>query len=139
MSHPSKCPHDVYWPANDPVNLGCQQCNPDGLGNDGSVPILPRSSGDTLGRRDDKRECCPCGNVRTYSGPNCRACNKPFPESDLRGRAMAAANQLQAGTCPQCGSAVHFETKKKNTWQCADCNTEYNAPKHVVGEDPDED
>lgn len=143
MSHPSKCPHEVYWPAKDSVNLGCQQCNPDGLGV-GSTPVLPRSSGDTLGRREEpKTNCVKCGNIRTYCTPNCRHCGTPFPEADLRG-IVNPSNIKQAGTCPACGSAIHYDVLdkagkvKKSEWQCADCDEKYPAPKRQ-GEDSDED
>lgn len=144
MNHPSKCEHGCYWPKNDPVNLGCQQCNPDGLGS-GSSPVLPRSSGDVLGRRDEvKTNCTKCGNIRTYSSPTCRLCGTLFPEADLRG-VINPANIKQVGNCPDCGSAVHYDvlTKagavKKSEWQCADCDTIYPAPNRAGDERDDSD
>lgn len=128
VSHPSKCDHGVYWPAADAIALACQLCNPDGMPT-GQDPILPRSSGDTLGR-DETRECCThCGNIRTYFAPNCRHCGLPFPEDDSRGHAQGTANRRQPGACPECSGCVHYETEKKSIWQCADCATLYKAPK----------
>ena len=127
MSHPSKCSHDVYWPSGDEINLGCQLCNPDGLGA-GATPVLPRSSSDTLGR-DDARETCVCGNLRTYFTNNCRHCGAAFPETDLRGQSDVTANRRQSGACTECGSTIHYETKKKSVWECADCGTQFRAPK----------
>lgn len=131
MAHPSKCSHDVYWPAADEINLGCQLCNPDGLGA-GEVPVLPRSSGNSLGRHDEARETChACGNLRTYFKTVCMHCGAAFPDDNLRGRGQETANRRQVGTCPDCGSAVHYETKKKSVWACADCNTEYRAAANI--------
>jgi RNase P subunit RPR2 len=81
--------------------------------------------------------CTGCGNVRTYSTTACRLCGTPYPPSDLRGRAQSSANLKQLGTCPKCSSSIHYETSKKTVWCCADCNTEYRAPKRVgeVGDD----
>lgn len=124
----SKCEHGVYFPAGDPVNLGCQLCNPDGLGA-GEAPVLPHSSGDTLHHKTSTVDTCVCGNVRTYSLPNCRVCHRPFPETEQRGRSQTAANSRQAGVCPECGSTVHYEMLKKGWWCCADCECEYRAPK----------
>jgi hypothetical protein len=129
VSHPSKCQHSVYWPASDEVNLGCQQCNPNGLGA-GEAPVLPRSSSDTLGR-SDARENCECGNLRTYFTNNCRHCGKSFPEAELRGQSNLTANRRQTGACPECCSTIHYETNKKGTWECSDCGTKFKAPKGV--------
>lgn len=123
-----KCDHGVYWPAGDSVNRGCQQCNPEGLGA-GDAPILPRSSGDVLTHQTPSLDYCTCGNVRTFSFPNCRVCGKPFPDIDRRSRTQFSANSRQAGTCPKCNSAVHYQTKKKGQWECVDCGTVYVAPK----------
>lgn len=126
MSHASKCEHGCYWPSADPVNLGCQLCNPDGLGV-GENPILPRSSGDPLGRNDEHETCKGCGNLRTYFSKQCRHCGAAFPDDDIRSRGQETANRRQIGSCPACGSSVHYETNKKSVWQCADCGTKYPA------------
>lgn len=125
-----KCSHGIYWPSKDPIAFGCQQCNPDGMG-DGAIPVLPRSSGDPLeshvvSHADDY--CTQCGNVRTYSSPDCRVCGKMFPVVELRGQ-TSASNNRQSGQCPKCNSAVHFETDKPSVWECSDCGEHYKAPK----------
>lgn len=126
-----KCAHGVYWPDADPVALSCQLCNPGGTG-DGPVPILPRSSADPLNAvKTEKIETCECGNVRTYFSDICRFCHKPFPKDLERGRVQGTANAHAAGTCPECGSTIHYETKKKNEWECADCGELYPASKKV--------
>ena len=143
MSHPRKCQHDVYWPSADPVNLGCQQCNPSGLGNDGSIPLLPRSSSDALGRPDKKENCKQCGNIRTYFSPNCQHCGAVFPEVELRG-VINPSNITQAGACPKCHSTIHYEVVRngkvlKSVWCCADCENEYKAPSRAGDEINDEE
>jgi DNA-directed RNA polymerase subunit M/transcription elongation factor TFIIS len=94
------------------------------------MPVLPRSSGDTLGRKDSGRETCrACGNLRTYFTTNCRNCGAQFPDDGLRSRNQATANNRQAGECPKCGSTIHYDTEKKSIWCCADCGEKYRAPK----------
>ena len=128
MNHPSKCAHSVYWPANDPVNLGCQICNPAGLG-ESPAPIMPRSSSDALTQKMVAvTNCKGCGNVRTYCTDSCRVCGTPFPAADLRGH-DGPSNKKQAGGCSACGSTIHYETDKKNLWECAECGETYRAPK----------
>jgi len=129
VSHPSKCEHGVYWPANDNINGGCQQCNPDGLP-DGPTPVLPRSSADALAQNNAAlTHCKKCGNVRTYCTPNCRVCGTPFPVVDLH--AQGPSNKKQPGSCPECGSNVHYETKKISEWECSECGTKFRAPKEL--------
>lgn len=130
----ARCKHGVYLPPNDQESglaWGCQLCYPAGHPETegAEAPVLPRSSGDTLCRRDDARETCSCGNLRTYFTANCRHCGAAFPEDSLRGREQGTANRRQAGSCPECGSTVHYETDKKSVWQCADCDTKFKAPK----------
>ncbi len=125
------CEYGVYIGCNDTLALACQLCNPDGLGA-GATPVLPRSSSDTLGR-DDARENCICGNLRTYFTNNCRHCGAAFPETDLRGQSDVTANRRQSGACTECGSTIHYETKKKSMWECADCGTQFRAPKKMQG------
>jgi len=130
VSHPSKCEHGVYWPAADAINLGCQVCNPDGLP-DGPVPVLPRSASDVLAQKTiPASNCVKCGNVRTYSMPNCRVCSTPFTETDLRGY-DSPSNKKQPGMCPECSSTVHYETVKKSIWECSECGTKFKAPKEA--------
>jgi DNA-directed RNA polymerase subunit RPC12/RpoP len=91
--------------------------------------VLPRSSGDTLGRGDGAHATCiACGNLRTYFTANCRNCGAQFPD-DQRGRGQTTANRRQSGECPKCGSTVHYETDKKSVWQCCDCDEKFKAPK----------
>ena len=128
MSRPSKCSHGVYWPAADEINLGCQTCNPDGLGA-GECPILPRSSSDVLVRYDAHETCKSCGGLRTYFSQQCMHCGAAFPDDDVRSRGQETANRRQIGACPECGSTVHYETKKKSEWECSDCRAKYKAPR----------
>ena len=128
MKHPFKCSHGVYWPATDEINLGCQYCNPDGLGV-GECPVLPRSSSDSLGRFDAHDTCMACGNMRTYFSQQCRHCGAAFPDDDARGRGQETANRKQLGACTSCGSTVHYETSKKGEWECSDCGVKYKAPR----------
>ncbi len=142
VSHPSKCEHGVYFPANDEVNLGCQSCNPDGLPA-GSEPILPRSSSDGLGRQEKKENCKQCGNIRTYFSPNCRHCGALFPEVELRG-IINPSNITQVGACPKCHGTVHYEVivrgkVLKSRWECSDCGEIYAAPKRAGDELNEED
>jgi DNA-directed RNA polymerase subunit M/transcription elongation factor TFIIS len=123
----AKCSHGVYGDG-----WGCQQCHPPGSADfDQPTPVLPRSSADPLNAdKTGKMETCPkCGNLRTYFSNECRVCHAPFPITDERGRAQGTANMHQAGVCPACGSAVHYETKKATFWECADCGEEYPASK----------
>lgn len=119
-----KCAHDVYWPDKDAIAYSCQQCNPDGTG-DGPTPVLPRSSSDPLtSDKSDKVETCEkCGNIRTYFSKECRFCNHPFPIT-TNGRQQATANIHQAGTCPACGSTIHFDLGN-GKWECCDCGVTY--------------
>ena len=118
----SKCEHGVYWPAGDPVNLGCQACNPAGLGEE-LAPVVLRTEPEAVAASTN---CTRCGNVRTYSSPNCRVCGQQFPE---RVYENCHSNVTEPGACPFCGCASHFETTKKSTWQCTDCLKEFRAPK----------
>jgi DNA-directed RNA polymerase subunit M/transcription elongation factor TFIIS len=129
-----KCSHGVYWPASDEVNLGCQQCNPAGLP-DGPTPVMPRTAADALMQKVVAvTNCSKCGNVRTYSTPNCRVCATPFPEIDLRG-IEGPANKHQVGDCPDCGSSVHYEVKDKpGKWECVECGKVFRAPKTIEGD-----
>lgn len=38
------------------------------------------------------------------------------------------ANKHEVYGCPACGSTIHVEVNRK-TWECADCQTQFNAPK----------
>ena len=41
------------------------------------------------------------------------------------------ANKKEPGSCPSCGSRVHFESNGK-TWCCGECDHEYPAPVRKV-------
>ena len=125
-----KCSHSVYWPAGDALAFNCQMCNPDGTGT-GATPVMPRSSADPLryNAQSKELEFCPdCGNMRTFAFPACRNCNYIF-KAEGTSREQVLANARIPGVCPDCGSAVHYATKKLNTWECADCGTKYPAAK----------
>ncbi len=128
-----RCEHGLYVSPGESKSWGCAQCYPDGHFA-GPTPILPRSSGDPLNadRTDKMENCNNCGGIRTYSSTACRACGTPFPIDNSQGRVQASANVHAAGTCPKCGSAVHYETKKKSRWRCVDCDTIYPAPARKV-------
>lgn len=117
----NKCEHGVYWPVADPINLGCQQCNPTGYLNEGPALVVAESAPVVV-----STNCTRCGNVRTYSSPNCRVCGQQFPE---RVYENYQSTMTEPGTCPFCGCASHFETTKKSMWQCTDCLKEFRAPK----------
>ena len=126
----NKCSHGVYLPAGDQINLGCQQCNPDGLGGEREV-VLPRTSDTDVNfvRHVQREVCSNCGNVRTYSSDACRVCFRPFPALDTSGRLQPTANERERGRCPKCGSVIHYETKRRSVWECADCGTKFPAVK----------
>ncbi len=105
---------------------GCNACYPDGRP-ETETPVLPRSSGDTLGR-DNARETCKCGNLRTYFSPTCRHCGTPFPDVDAKSVTTQQNTRANVGACPACRSTIHYETKKVSEWECADCGTKYRAP-----------
>ena len=132
VSSIQRCVHGIYMSAADAASgksWGCDSCWPDGRP-ETATPVLPRSSGDTLGRDEGERvKCHACGNLRTYFAKQCRVCGADFPDDDLRGRGQMTANRRQVGECSQCGSAVHYETEKKSVWQCADCMTLFKAPR----------
>lgn len=127
-----KCEHGVYIPKADESTgkaWHCQQCYPEGHPEEAQTPVmLPRSSSDS-GGSSEKKTCAKCGNLRTYFTNNCRKCGAEFPEEDLRGRSDARANRRQQGACPGCGSTIHYDTKRKSFWECADCGEEFRAPK----------
>lgn len=128
----SKCVHGIYLTPGDTKSWGCVQCYPNG--HEGAeTPVFPESSGDPLGR-DDARTYCTCGALRLYYTPTCLHCGAAFPEKELRGQRLACNRRVE-GICPACGSTIHYETKKKSRWQCADCDTEYSAPRLKGGED----
>ena len=95
---------------------------------------------DTLKQKERKRRCChdpaeiPSVAVmmrakpahaaifERTSQPTADIAEQPFPR-------IPCANRRQAGSCPECGSTVHYETDKKSVWQCADCDTKFKAPK----------
>ena len=127
-----RCPHDIYMPdADAPTgkSWGCTACFPDGHPETTRVPVLPRSSADVLGRDNVRENCSNCGNLRTYFAPNCRHCGALFPDVDVRSVTTQQHTRLSPGACPECRSAIHYETDKKSVWLCADCGTEYKAPK----------
>lgn len=128
----AKCNHGVYIPEGETISLYCSICNPNGIP-DGPVPMLPRSAGDlSNSSKTGGREYCPkCECPRTYSKPICRVCSYMWPIEET-GRHQGGANARPEGACPHCGSLIHFETKKKSVWLCADCDKEYKAARRHV-------
>ena len=126
-----KCQHGVYIPEGEAVALYCAICNPDGVP-DGPIPILPRSAADLFNmNKTEGREYCPrCECLRTYSQDashpvdTCRVCGFKYPPKASRNQ--SEANAHPTGSCPECGSLVHYEVNKK-TWECADCGKKYPA------------
>lgn len=124
-----RCEHGIYRSPNETKAWGCVQCYPDGHPA-GPTPVLPRSSADPLNaNRTEKLEACDCGCPRTYSSTQCRACGKPYAPDSSLGRVQGSANAHAQGVCPACSSTIHYATKKLSKWACADCGTEYPAPK----------
>jgi ribosomal protein L37AE/L43A len=123
-----RCTHGVYWPKGDDKAYGCQACNP--LPTEkGRQPILPKYSNDPLNAtKTEELEKCKCGNIRTFSSTTCRVCGEPF-EGDATERQQGAANSKTPGTCPDCGSTVHYVGPGKKEWTCADCGAVFPAPK----------
>lgn len=122
-----KCPHGVYWPDGQEIAYCCTLCNP--AGNEGATPVLPKTGDGNPNKTDQRETCSQCGNLRLYSQTACLYCATPFPAGDAMARRQGAANAKQPGTCPECGGGVHYLGKKSGTWICADCDTEYPAPK----------
>jgi ribosomal protein L37AE/L43A len=125
----AKCAHGIYMSGADEAigkSWGCDACYPDGRP-DTESPVLPRSSGDALGR-DSARETCKCGNLRTYFSKECRHCGALFSDVDSRSITSQQNTRTNAGACPACRSTIHYETSKVSIWECADCGTKYKAP-----------
>jgi hypothetical protein len=120
-----KCEHGVYIPPGDLIANYCSLCHPERVG--GDTPVLPRSSGDPLRVKIANRERCPdCGGPRLFSQQVCPVCGCIFEAVEER-REQAVANNRTPGTCPDCGSTVHYENAKSGYWDCADCGTIYRA------------
>jgi ribosomal protein L37AE/L43A len=133
----AKCEHGSYIPAGEIKAVYCPLCNPDGVP-EGPVPVLPRSSGDPLRvTRPDELALCQCSGMKLSSLPECPVCGLPFESS--KGREQLSANVSPSGACPTCGSTVHYVSKKKRVWECADCGTEYPAPKQAAGKEEEAD
>ena len=95
--------------------------------------------------KTEGREFCPrCGCLRTYSSDSlhpvdtCRPCGFKFPpkaprnQGEANSRSGYTGHQL-VGACPECGSLIHYETKNKRKWECADCGKVYPAARqHIV-------
>ena len=126
MGQLNKCVHGVYQPEGDQIAFYCSICNPNPV--TGPAPILPKSSGDPLALDStDNPEFCPgCGNMRLYSTESCNVCG--FSWGKGAGREQGMANAKQPGTCPTCGSSVHYEFKP-GVWDCADCGECYPQPR----------
>ena len=126
----AKCEHGIYMSGADAAigkSWGCCQCFPDGHPETVETPVLPRSSADVL-TRDNARETCVCGNLRTYFAKECRHCGAPFPDVDSRAVTSQSNTRVNAGACPACRSTIHYETNKVSEWECSDCGTKYKAP-----------
>ena len=127
----NRCEHGIYISDADlpsGKSWGCNFCYPEGHPETTQAPILPESSGDPLGRDRSRKMCAKCGNMRTYYDKACVECGEPFPEEELRGKRSASGGKRLPGCCKECGSTIHYETKKKSIWCCADCGSEYKAP-----------
>lgn len=124
-----RCPHGIYLPDGDEKAWGCQSCYPQGH-LDTPVPVLPRSSGDPLNsNRTESLPKCECGAIALSTRTRCGVCGLPYPYGLSDARTQGTANERAPGTCPDCGSNIHYETKKPSEWECADCGTKYPAPK----------
>jgi len=132
----AKCEHGSYIPEGHTVAVYCRFCNPAGVA-DGPTPILPKSSGDALNikRTDSRGSCASCGCIRVYSMTKCPnpKCGADYP-TDKATREQLVANAKQEGSCPECGSTVHYESK--DGWECCDCGKTYPAPKRLREEAP---
>ena len=78
---------------------------------------------------DGKGKSWGCGLCRA---PNYLAPTKGFtlPRSSsdpLSERDHLRANKHMPGSCPGCGSTIHFSINK-TTWVCADCDQDFPAP-----------
>ena len=133
-----RCEHGIYLSEADVPSgrsWGCSSCFPDGHPEATQVPVLPRSAADSLMQKIVlPANCTKCGNVRTYCTPNCRVCGTLFPEVDFNSQG-GPSNKKQPGSCPECGSNVHFEVRdnlgrvSKTKWECSECCTKFHAPK----------
>lgn len=125
-----RCEHGVYNPDPDTdLAWGCEACHPNGHP-EAPAPVLPRSSGDPLNAsRTGELEKCECGAIILSTRTQCGVCQKPYPAGAGAFRLQGTANESSSGTCPACHSTIHYATKKKGVWACADCGEEYPAPK----------
>jgi len=123
-----RCQHGIYWPEGHAIAFSCQSCNP--IINE--EPTIAPASAPIMMERSPLRDrvngpvpvCADCGVTSTRTSTECIGCGKKLPSaSGLRQR----ANRREPGECPDCGSRVHFETKDKKQWECADCGTTYPA------------
>ena len=127
----TKCVHGVYDPHGD--GAYCQFCNPatnDTQGNQRAIPQFNRRGSLRLTETGRLPKCPSChGNsiLAVSNGGKCTICKAEY---DLVSPHKLRANNMQPGLCPGCGSGVHFEVDRK-TWRCADCDTQYRAPKRL--------
>lgn len=124
----NKCVHGVYDPHGD--GAYCQSCNPAGNPDIQAAPTFNRRGSLALTTTGKLPKCPTCqGNsiLTVSNGGKCTICKTEF---DLTAPTNLRANNRQPGVCPECGSGVHFEVDRK-TWKCADCDTQYKAPKRL--------
>ena len=128
-----RCEHGVYLPEGQTKAWGCQGCYPEGHPEvDGQKLVLPRSV--NFSADIDINRCPKCSgpllsSFGTANVGRCVSCNEDFVIETRN--PSARANTKQAGSCPECGSNIHYETSDKKFWTCADCANEYAAPRQV--------
>lgn len=126
-----KCEHGVYDPHGD--GAYCQMCNPStnikALDATKSDLHFNRRSALSLTETGKLPKCSNCATILTVS--NNGTCHVCGTEHTIDAPEHLRANNAQPGICPSCGSGVHYTTKTKRKWQCADCGREYVAPKRA--------
>jgi hypothetical protein len=125
-----RCEHGVYWPEGHPVAFYCDKCNPGGNPEVKEAPKFNRRGSLALTETGRLPKCPKCNgaSILTVSlDGKCVICDTEF---EINTPHKLRANNSQPGLCPSCGSGVHFEVDRR-TWKCADCDTQYKAPKRI--------
>lgn len=121
-----KCEHGVYDPHGD--GAYCQLCNPNGNPERDAAPQFNRRSSLNITETGRLPHCPKCNGLLALSnGGKCSVCKEEY---EIESPKNLRANNRQAGLCPDCASGVHYEIDSK-TWGCADCGTQYKAPKRL--------
>ncbi len=126
-----RCKHDVYIPdEGTELAWSCTLCYPAGHPEaQTAAPVFNRRNSLNLTSTGKLPKCLDCDSILTVSsGGKCRHCGKEY---ELLAPEHLRANNSQPGSCPECGSGVHYIGKTKRTWVCADCCHAYNAPKRL--------